>query len=93
MGRFSFYLLVPRHTSAYSLLANGMLMCRFGPPLAFNFMAAIAMPASKHDSNGDVTQTVRPKGPCVKGKLRRNLLEEMHVERYQCLDVSIKLST
>lgn len=58
LGKFSFYLLVPRHTSAYSLLANSMLMCRFGPPLAFNFMAAIAMPASKHDTRLDVTNTV-----------------------------------
>ena len=32
LGRFSFYLLVPRHTSPYSLLANAMLMCRFAPP-------------------------------------------------------------
>ena len=47
MGQFKFYLLVPRHTPAYSLLANAMLMCRFAPPLAFNFMAAIAMPPSK----------------------------------------------
>lgn len=46
MGQFSFYLLVPRHTPAYSLLANAALCCRFGPPLAFNFMAAIAMPPS-----------------------------------------------
>ena len=56
--RFSFYLLVPAHTPAYSLLANAMLMCRFGPPLAFNFMAALAMPPSKHDSKQDVTNTV-----------------------------------
>ena len=46
MGQFSFYLLVPRHTPAYSLLANSALCCRFGPPLAFNFMAALAMPPS-----------------------------------------------
>lgn len=46
MGQFKFYLLVPRHTPAYSLLANAMLMCRFAPPLAFNFMAALAMPPS-----------------------------------------------
>lgn len=51
MGQFKFYLLVPRHTPAYSLLANAMLMCRFAPPLAFNFMAAMAMPPSTlHDS-------------------------------------------
>ena len=50
MGQFKFYLLVPRHTPAYSLLANAMLMCRFAPPLAFNFMAAMAMPPSDmHD--------------------------------------------
>ena len=59
MCRFSFYLLVPAHTPAYSLLANAMLMCRFGPPLAFNFMAALAMPPSKHDALHDVTDTVR----------------------------------
>ncbi len=46
MGQFKFYLLVPRHTPAYSLIANAMLMCRFAPPLAFNFMAALAMPPS-----------------------------------------------
>lgn len=50
MGQFSFYLLVPRHTPAYSLLANAALCCRFGPPLAFNFMAALAMPPSPHHS-------------------------------------------
>lgn len=33
-------------------------MCRFAPPLAFNFMAALAMPASKHDERHDVTETV-----------------------------------
>ena len=48
MGQFKFYLLVPRHTPAYSLIANAMLMCRFAPPLAFNFMAALAMPPSDH---------------------------------------------
>ena len=50
MGQFSFYLLVPRHTPAYSLLANAALCCRFGPPLAFNFMAAIALPPSSAHS-------------------------------------------
>ena len=59
MGRFGFYLLVPGHTNAYSLLTNALLMCRFAPPLAFNFMAALAMPASKHDERHDVTETVR----------------------------------
>ena len=59
LGRFSFYLLVPRHTSPYSLLANAMLMCRFAPPLAFNFMAGIALPPGKSYSPGrDVTETV-----------------------------------
>ncbi len=57
LGRFSFYLLVPGHTSAYSLLANAMLMSRFAPPLAFNFMAGIALPPSK-SSGRDVTETV-----------------------------------
>lgn len=60
LGRFSFYLLVPRHTPAYSLLANAMLMCRFAPPLAFNFMAGIALPPAKSYSPGrDVIDTVR----------------------------------
>mmetsp|Transcript_8614 Transcript_8614/g.25881 ORF Transcript_8614/g.25881 Transcript_8614/m.25881 type:complete len:758 (+) Transcript_8614:498-2771(+) len=58
MGQFSFYLLVPRHTPAYSLLANAALCCRFGPPLAFNFMAAIAMPPSPAHSWRDVTDSV-----------------------------------
>ena len=58
LGRFGFYLLVPGHTNAYSLLTNALLMCRFAPPLAFNFMAALAMPASKHDERHDVTETV-----------------------------------
>lgn len=59
LGRFSFYLLVPRHTSPYSMLANAMLMCRFAPPLAFNFMAGIALPPGKSYSPGrDVTETV-----------------------------------
>jgi hypothetical protein len=59
LGRFSFYLLVPRHTSSFSLLANAMLMCRFAPPLAFNYMAGLALPPSKSYSPGrDVTETV-----------------------------------
>ena len=58
LGKFSFYLLVPGHTPAYSLLAHAMLMCRFGPPLAFNFMAAIAMPASKLSDRETVEDTV-----------------------------------
>ena len=68
LGRFSFYLLVPRHTSPYSLLANAMLMCRFAPPLAFNFMAGIALPPGKSYSPGrDVTETVRPLCFCSTG--------------------------
>jgi len=63
LGRFGFYLLVPGHTNAYSLLTNALLMCRFAPPLAFNFMAALAMPASKHDERFDVTETVRHPSP------------------------------
>lgn len=58
MGQFSFYLLVPRHTPPYSLLANAALCCRFGPPLAFNFMAAIAIPPSPEHSWRDVTDSV-----------------------------------
>ena len=71
--RFSFYLLVPRHTPAYSLLAHAMLMCRFGPPLAFNFMAAIAMPASKLDERESVENTVRCCLLCPRGT-RQSLL-------------------
>jgi hypothetical protein len=56
--RFSFYVLSPRHTPAFSLLSNALLMCRFAAPLAFNFMAAIALP---HQRGGpwqrDVTDT------------------------------------
>jgi hypothetical protein len=39
--------MVPRHTDAYSLCYSALLMCRFAAPLAFNFMAAIAMPETK----------------------------------------------
>ncbi|DBA73319.1 hypothetical protein WJX77_000394 [Trebouxia sp. C0004] len=53
LGRFNFYLLVPGHTAPYSLLANGLLMCRFAAPLAFNFMAAVAIPPSSRHSEGD----------------------------------------
>ncbi|KAL3146885.1 hypothetical protein ABBQ38_014857 [Trebouxia sp. C0009 RCD-2024] len=53
LGRFNFYLLVPGHTTPYSLLANGLLMCRFAAPLAFNFMAAIAIPPSSRHAEGD----------------------------------------
>lgn len=50
---------MPHHTSSYSLLANAMLMCRFAPPLAFNYMAGVALPPSKSYSPGrDVTETV-----------------------------------
>ena len=42
-----------RHTTPYSLLANGLLMCRFAAPLAFNFMAAVAIPPSSRHSQGD----------------------------------------
>ena len=50
-----------RHTTPYSLLANGLLMCRFAAPLAFNFMAAVAIPPSSRHSQGDrdVQDTVR----------------------------------
>ncbi len=34
LGRFSFYLLVPGHTGAFSLLANAGFTCRFAAPLA-----------------------------------------------------------
>ena len=75
LGRFSFYLLVPRHTSPYSLLANAMLMCRFAPPLAFNFMAGIALPPGKSYSPGrDVTETVRPLCLCSNGRMQSVLM-------------------
>ncbi|GMH42927.1 hypothetical protein BSKO_10849 [Bryopsis sp. KO-2023] len=47
LGRFSFYLLVPRHTAPYSLVSNSLFMCRFAFPLAFNYMAALALPIDK----------------------------------------------
>ena len=66
MGQYKFYLLVPRHTPAYSLLANAMLMCRFAPPLAFNFMAAMAMPPSdKHTFKVRLPQVVASPGYCI----------------------------
>ncbi|PSC73983.1 LMBR1 domain-containing 2-like protein A [Micractinium conductrix] len=58
LGRFAFYRMVPRHTDAYSLCYSGLLMCRFAAPLAFNFMAAIALPESKDHDAPDVTDTV-----------------------------------
>ena len=61
---------MPRHTSPYSLLANAMLMCRFAPPLAFNFMAGIALPPGKSYSPGrDVTETVRVLCLCSTGRM------------------------
>ena len=55
-----------RHTAPYSLLANGLLMCRFAAPLAFNFMAAVAIPPSSRHSEGDydVQDTVSSVGIC-----------------------------
>lgn len=44
LGRFAFYRTVPRHTDAYSLCTSALLLTRFAAPLAFNFMAAIALP-------------------------------------------------
>ena len=44
LGRFHFFRMVPRHTDAYSLCYSALLMCRFAAPLAFNWMAAIALP-------------------------------------------------
>ncbi|KAL4424193.1 hypothetical protein ABPG75_001494 [Micractinium tetrahymenae] len=58
LGRFAFYRMVPRHTDAYSLCYSGLLMCRFAAPLAFNFMAAVAMPEVKSSDLPDVTKTV-----------------------------------
>ncbi|CAD7703192.1 unnamed protein product [Ostreobium quekettii] len=57
LGQFSFYLLVPRHTSPYSLLTNALFMARFSFPLAYNFLAAIAMPAGKSADEPDLQQT------------------------------------
>jgi hypothetical protein len=64
MGQVAFYRLVPRHTDAYSLCYSGFLMTRFAAPLAFNFLAAIALPTKKGETVGaggslpDVTSTV-----------------------------------
>lgn len=64
MGQVTFYRLVPRHTDAYSLCYSGFLMTRFAAPLAFNFLAAIALPTKKGETVGaggtlpDVTSTV-----------------------------------
>lgn len=42
LGIFSsFYYMVPGCTSAYSLLVNAALMCRFAPPLCYNFLHLI----------------------------------------------------
>ncbi|KAI3424225.1 hypothetical protein D9Q98_009581 [Chlorella vulgaris] len=58
LGRFAFYRMVPGHTDAYSLCYSALLMCRFAAPLAFNFMAAIAMPERRGHTRPDVTSTV-----------------------------------
>ncbi|PRW61506.1 LMBR1 domain-containing 2-like protein A [Chlorella sorokiniana] len=59
LGRFAFFRMVPRHTDAYSLCYSALLMCRFAAPLAFNFMAAIAMPEARgQEHTPDVTDTV-----------------------------------
>ncbi|CAD7701732.1 unnamed protein product [Ostreobium quekettii] len=57
LGQFSFYLLVPRHTSPYSLLTNALFMARFSFPLAYNFLAAIAMPTGKSSTEPDLETT------------------------------------
>ena len=57
LGRFSFYLLVPRHTAPYSLLTNALFMARFSFPLAYNFLAAIALPAGKKHVDPDLQET------------------------------------
>jgi len=42
LGIFSsFYFMVPGSTSSFSLLVNAALMCRFAPPLCYNFMHII----------------------------------------------------
>lgn len=42
LGIFSsYYFMVPGCTSAFSLLVNAALMCRFAPPLCYNFMHII----------------------------------------------------
>lgn len=56
LGRFSFYLLVPRHTAPYSLVSNSLFMCRFAFPLAFNYMAALALPIDKNP-DPDIQET------------------------------------
>lgn len=59
-GRFSFYLLVPRHTPAYSLCANAMFVARFAPPLAFHYIYALALPPG-----GQEGSPVRGQNICV----------------------------
>lgn len=58
LGKFSFYLLVPRHTPPFSLLSNALLACRFSVSIAYNFMQAMALPESTSDLYPDVTNTV-----------------------------------
>lgn len=57
LGRFSFYLLTPRHTAPYSLVSNALFMSRFAFPLAFNFLAALAAPIGK-TPQPDIRDTV-----------------------------------
>lgn len=56
LGRFSFYLLVPKHTAPFSLASNALLLCRFVCPLCFNFMTAVVLPI-KDDEDISVEQT------------------------------------
>lgn len=63
LGQVAFYRMVPQHTDSYSLCYSGFLMCRFAAPLAFNFIAAVALPTKKWTvgsggSAPDVTSTV-----------------------------------
>ncbi|KAK9807047.1 hypothetical protein WJX72_011975 [[Myrmecia] bisecta] len=43
LGMFNFYHLVPHATGSHSLLLNSALVCRFAPPLCFNFLHVIRM--------------------------------------------------
>jgi len=52
LGVFSsYYYMVPGHTSAFSLLVNAALMCRFAAPLCYNFLHVIHVddPSDGHD--------------------------------------------
>ncbi|KAL6768158.1 hypothetical protein ACKKBF_B38030 [Auxenochlorella protothecoides x Auxenochlorella symbiontica] len=57
LGQVAFYRMVPGHTDSYSLCYSALLVSRFASPLAFNFMAAVALPQGRA-AGPDVTDTV-----------------------------------